>query len=371
MRWPWTATLALSGIFAGTSVYAAQYERWTLFGLRPLAMGNAYVAVADDYNALFYNPAGLARLKSWDGELLNPAFDASTNFKGLLEDAQKNLTSGSTSDTLGMIQRNTGENFHVGLQLVPHLIFPHFGFGIGLDTGATAVFHRDVNVDIDVGLRAIVPVSFAMNFLDDRLSVGVTGKVRVRAGVDQNFSIDDIEAFSDSSETAGAGANTRNLNDYVKAGIGYGADVGMLFTATRVMEPTFGMSITDIGGTPFEKFNVPGDTVGKPSTQLPSVNLGFSVKPIQREWTFLQVSADMHSINQPYSFSKKFGLGLEGGLGSVLKLQTGLYQGYPTAGFLFDIGIINVKLITYAEELGNVAGYKPDRRYAAQIKLIL
>lgn len=330
-------------------------------------MGNAYVAVADDYNALFYNPAGLARLKSWDGELINPAVDASTGFKGLLDDAQKNLTSGDTTDTLDMIQRNTGENFHVGLSLTPHLIFPHFGFAIGIDTSATAVFHRDVSVDIDAGLRVTVPIAFAMNFLDDRLSVGAGVKLRARAGIDQNFSMDDIEAFSDE----GNDPNDKSLEDYVKAGIGQGVDVGMLFTPTKVMEPTFGLSITDFGGTPYKKLNVKGDTVGKPSTQLPSVNTGFSIKPIKREWTYLQVSADMHSINQPYSFSKKFGLGLEGGLGSVIKLQTGLYQGYPTAGMQFDIGIINLKLITYAEELGTVAGYKPDRRFAAQIKVIL
>lgn len=366
MRWPWTATIALSGLCFGNSVFAAQYERWTQYGLRPLAMGNAFVAVADDYNALFYNPAGLARLKSWDGELLNPAVTASTNFKGLMDDA-KNLTSGSTTDSLDMIQRNTGENFNVGLQLTPHLIFPNFGFAIGLDTSATAVFHRDVSVDLDVGLRAIIPIAFAMNFLDNRLSVGAGVKLRARAGVDQNFSMDDIEAFSNE----GNDASDKNLEDYVKAGMGQGVDFGLLFTPTKAMEPTLGISVTDFGGTPYKKLNVKGDTTGKPSTQLPSVNTGFSLKPIQREWAYLQVSADMHSINQPYSFSKKFGLGLEGGLGSVIRIQTGLYQGYMSGGFQFDIGIINLKLITYAEELGTVAGYKPDRRYAAQIKVIL
>ena len=52
---------------------------WTHFGVRPLAMGNAYVAIADDYNALFYNPAGIARLKEWNGEFFNPAIAFSKN----------------------------------------------------------------------------------------------------------------------------------------------------------------------------------------------------------------------------------------------------------------------------------------------------
>ena len=51
-------------LFGIVSLEAFSVEhRWTQYGLRPLAMGNAYVAVADDYNALFYNPAGLARIK--------------------------------------------------------------------------------------------------------------------------------------------------------------------------------------------------------------------------------------------------------------------------------------------------------------------
>ena len=34
-------------------------------GARPLGMGRAYVAVADDANAVFANPAGLGLQKSW------------------------------------------------------------------------------------------------------------------------------------------------------------------------------------------------------------------------------------------------------------------------------------------------------------------
>ena len=36
-------------------------------GARPVAMGSAYTAVADDANALFWNPAGLGITKSFQG----------------------------------------------------------------------------------------------------------------------------------------------------------------------------------------------------------------------------------------------------------------------------------------------------------------
>ena len=55
-------TFFFFGILISTESSALQENKWTHFGTRPLAMGNA-VAVSDDF-ALFYNPAGLARLKN-------------------------------------------------------------------------------------------------------------------------------------------------------------------------------------------------------------------------------------------------------------------------------------------------------------------
>ena len=46
--------------------------------MRPLGMGNAYVAIADDFNAVFYNPAGLARLNDWYLEIINPGVTISS-----------------------------------------------------------------------------------------------------------------------------------------------------------------------------------------------------------------------------------------------------------------------------------------------------
>ena len=63
--------------------------KWTHYGLRPLAMGNAYVAVADDYNALFYNPAGLARLDSWSLEVFNPRLGVSATTIKTINDFTK------------------------------------------------------------------------------------------------------------------------------------------------------------------------------------------------------------------------------------------------------------------------------------------
>lgn len=368
MRWQ-----SLTGMAVGILAISAQpglskdHENWTHFGLRPLAMGNAYVAVADDYNALFYNPAGLARLKEWDGEFLNPAITGSKTVRSLVDDAQDKLKSGDVSDTLDLIEANTGKSYHVGLDWTPHLIFRNFGFGLGVEVGASMIFHRNISTDFDAGLRMVLPITYATNFLDEKLSVGASVKGRARAGVDRQFSMEDIKSF----QTKGTDTNEKEIGDYALSGVGVGADVGLLFTPTKTMEPTIGVSITDIGGTPYQEQKLAGKSIGNPPPAMASVNLGFSMKPIQREKLYLLTSMDMHSINQPYSFSKKWNLGTELGYGSIIKLQAGLYQGYLTGGFQFDVGLLSLRLITYAEELAPVAGGVEDRRYALQIKFLL
>lgn len=359
----------------------ARELKWTHFGVRPLAMGNAYVAVADDFNALFYNPAGLARLKEWDGELLNPTAEISASTVSFFEDLNK-LASGSSGDTdavLEVLEKNTGKTQHLALGLTPHLVFPGFGFGIGTELGTTIAFHRDISADVDFGPRVIAPIAFAKNFFEDRLSVGVGVKFVARAGVDHNFSVNDIQAFSKKKESNDTGQTTTDvqgdeLEDFLISGVGYGADFGLLFTPIKTMEPTLGLSVTDIGGTPYEKMDINGKAVGTPEARLPSVNTGVSLKPVQTGNMYVRTSVDAHAINQPEHYSKKFNLGLEWGYGSIIKVQTGLHQGELSGGFEFDVFLFSLRFATYAEQLGTIAGQDDDlrdRRYALQLKLLI
>ena len=349
------------------SSQAKEQNPWTHFGLRPLGMGNAFVSVVDDYNTLFYNPAGLARLDSWDGEFFNPSFIVSKEAQGLLSDSQD---LGGINDTLDLIEKNTGENQLFSLGWTPHLIFKNFGFGAGVDLTLSMIFHRDISVDVKSGVELIFPVGFAFNLLDDRLSLGFTVKGRAIGYVDREFSMEDIESLSNDSNEGESG-DQQTLEDFVLGGIGYGADFGLLFTPTKVLEPTIGLSVTDLGGTSFKEANIGGEPLGTPPVVLPSVNLGLSLKPFKWKNSYVLTAVDMHSINQPFSFSQKLQFGAEYGYGQFFKVQGGLYKGYPTAGVQLDVGIINLKFVTFAEEVGSVAGYKPSRRYAIQFKLLL
>lgn len=355
--------VSILGLFFSSGLFG-QNVKWTHYGLRPLAMGNAFVAVADDYNVLFYNPAGLARLKEWDGEFLNPSYEISSDTLDFLQDIAD--LEGDVDSTLSFIKKYSGTDQHMALTWTPHLIFPGFGFGIGLEMAGSMTFHSHPSIDLNLGPTVIMPIAMALNFLEDKISFGLGIKARARAGVDHRFDIGDIEILkNDDAESK------EKLSHFIEGGFGYGADFGFLFTPTEYMKPTLGISITDIGGTPFEKQSI-GETAARaPKTVLASVNAGFSLTPVSADRMFIRTSADVHSINQPFSFSKKLNLGLEWGYGDIIKIQTGLHQGYLSGGFQFDVGLLNLKVVSYAEELGAMAGDKQDRRFAFQLKLLI
>jgi len=370
--------LSLCGL--GTSTAMAQSTTWTHEGLRPLGMGNAFVSVADDYNAIFYNPAGLARLKSWDGEFLNPHFKISANSVELGSEIYSLVSgaAGDNSEVLDLIESQIGKTQGLAIGWTPHFIVPGFGLAIGAELGASLAFYRDPSIYVDFGPTVIIPMAFAMNFLEDRLSIGLGIKGVARGGLQHEFSMSDLQSLGASQNKEKDGSSTEEteegptLDDFVVGGFGYGADFGLLFTPIKTMSPTLGLSIADVGGTKYEKFDISGSATAAPKSRLPAVNVGFSLKPYTSDMSYLLAAIDVHQTNQPIHFSKKLNMGLEYGLGKQLfKLQMGLHQGWLTGGFQFDVGLLNLKFISYSEELSAVAGGQQDRKYALQFKLII
>ncbi len=365
--------LGLSCLFAWQA--HAKALHWTHYGPRPLGMGNAFVAVSDDYNALFYNPAGLARIPEWTGTFFEMGFEVSQSTWRLKNELQ-NFGQGSTGgnqEAIDFINRHIGENHHAAMFLTPHLIIPGFGIGAGLEFEMTAMFHRQISADLSFGPRLILPIAYAHSFWDDRLKIGGGLKFVARGGVDREFSIEEISAFSSSGDSQDP--SEPEIGDYVEGGSGFGADFGILFTPIKTMEPTLGLSIMDLGGTPYStKLNVAGKALGTPDSRLPSVNTGVSIKPIQTEKTYLLLAADAHATNQPEHYSKKLNLGMEWGYSKILKLQTGLHQGEWTAGMQFDVRLLKLRIVSYKEQIGTLAGLDEnlgDRRLLIEFKFLI
>lgn len=357
--------LLFTFIVSSTQSFSQTHDDWTMFGVRPLAMGNAFVAVADDFNALYYNPAGLARIKEWRVEIVNPRFDVSTNTYFLAKSI-KSKGKMELADELDTINDNAGKPNYVGFGLTPYFIAPGFGFGIGSNTYASFIAHKNVEVQLNTKSKLLVPISKAANFFSDRLSLGATVKVEALAGIDRDISVNNISIISKNTNS------DTTLDEFLESGKGVGVDLGLLFTPHDTpMEPTFGMSITDLGGTKFSRLLKKGHvTKGIP----PSVNTGISFKPIKTEHQYLLVAIDTQMINQDKHFSHKLGFGLEYGAGSIFKIEAGLLNGYPTAGLQIDLMIFKLRLATYAIDRSNLVGLEKnfiDRRVSLQLKLLI
>ena len=233
-------------------------------------MGNAYVAVADDFNAVFYNPAGLARFDDWYLEFINPGLTISAGAIEFFNDIASNAE--GESGLVDIIEENAGEAFTAKSMLSPYFVTKNFGLAIGVELGATTAIHRDVSVSFHGGAVKIIPISMAFNFFDGNLSAGASLKGRMIAGVSEDFGIDVIGDIDDGTDA---------IKNYLKSGYGVGVDVGMLFTPVKYMNPTLGVSITDLGGTAYQVLEFVEDAVGKARPTLPSVNVGLSLKPVQ------------------------------------------------------------------------------------------
>jgi hypothetical protein len=362
------AAVAMAGAWAHHA--NAEELKWTHFGVRPLGMGNAFVGQADDFNALYYNPAGLAWLNTWTFEILSLRGEVSANTTNAISDISTFASSGSgsTDATIELIQKQGGKPLGLNLGLEPFFVMPHFGFALAIEMPTQLTFHNDITFDVNAGPRLYFPVGFAASFLRNRLAVGFNAKALGQMGVDRSFDIDSLDNLTNG--TSGEGS----LGDYVLGGYGLGFDTGILFRPDAKRSTTFGISVLDVGGTAFKPTSTGTGTMGAPETRQPSVNTGISFKPVKTASQYVSVNADVVAINQPVHFSKKVNLGAEYGLGEFLKVQGGLHQGEWTAGLQLDIMLLKLRLATYAEQLGTAAGQDEilsDRRYAMHLNVLL
>lgn len=358
-----TFALADSAVYLPTPNYV---------GVRPAALGQAFTAVADDQNALYYNPAGLARLPSWSLEVINPMFGFSTATKDNVTSLQELNSGGSGSSSnvdsvVDAFRDKFGKNNFIRAGLSPYFIKKPFGIGVFLDMQANLAAHDPAPSFFDLYLHGDSDVRFgyAHNFMGDKLSVGGSLSFRRRWMVAEELSYTDIFDLMDKN----SGQPADKLKDKIKTGQGIGLDVGMLFTPVETLSPTLGLAVNNVGDLRFKE--VSGAFAGGAPTNLPqSINIGASVKPTFGKF-FVRPSVDFREVNLPTPASQKLALGVEGGLGNLVSTQLGYANGGISAGLEFRLYVINFRYATYAAERGYFPSQASERRHLIQVKILL
>lgn len=337
-------------------------ERIFIQGVRPMGMGGAFIAVADDENAIFYNPAGLSRLKYW--RFTFPAYLAAIDTKSFdnlgtlfsLAGDVGNFMSGDLSPgTIEAMDNLSHTRIHGYMEYIPPIIGsvkyiqPGFGFGIWpfsdvlLETGA--ILLPEASWNIRQGFIETLAWGFSWNIPKfGYLAAGFTIKaIQLTKMFEENKNILDIQDME--------------MTQYW----GGGLDIGVMYQPTD--EFTFALVVADLYTRMLDEIMVP------------NFKIGFAYQPLWLNFEDLATVAAVDVVelnwqgdnefkNTPNNAAainfSKFRVGVEFLLSGMIALRGGIHQGYPTAGVSVVTSFINLDWAYYGRELGTYPGQSPE-----------
>lgn len=367
---------------AGTGLnYRIHHEYQSL---RALGMGDAFVAVANDYSGMFYNPAGLARRD--DGQMnFYIDFAASKDIATFAEDIQKASDKKNKQEDaiMGVLQKAYGKNFAFRTTL-PDGIWVRPGWGVAvipLDLSLSMSLHQSLGPSVNVTAIAdtILAYSFAKDYywLDEgRTSAGITFK-----GVNRGYFNELVEPVD-----LVADKNAIKATDFSE-GMTIDADLGLMFTPEmptegffslfRLAKPTFGAVVRNIFDYGFKQdlnlYNKVKNT-SDPEKLYRRIDLG-------SRWEYPDLFIfggrgvmDFKDILHPqFSLKKGFHAGFEFDwrMFSWWKGQyrIGVSQGYMTAGLSALFSIFNLDLVTYSEDVGPRGSPRESRKFEMRMNI--
>jgi len=334
---------------------------FAVVGPRAAGMGGAGVAVTTDAYATYWNPAGLAMVKSMDIRIQGTL--QLTGREGIVK-ALDDLKDFNTDDTSAANQTKAQSIANQinrpgatisglgagGLYFKGHFGEHAFGFNVS-DVATSGAFLTSpvqvttgvqVNLAGQMALRGLearqLAFSYAYAFADKRFSVGVTGKV--------------IQGAAYNTTTNLQGGVDPNLSDnFGKAAIStsYGIDLGAMYRPSSWLK--FGVVAKDINQPTFD---APG---GLQYKLTPQVRGGVAVNP----WSTMTITADMDiTSNQtlvPGLKSQVLSLGMEQTiLSEFLSLRAGTYKNVQDAGSIFT-PTAGIGMRIYSFRLDLAGGY--------------
>ncbi len=338
-------------------------------GPRAAGMGGAGVAVTTDAYATYWNPAGLAMVKSLDvriqGTVQVTGRDGIVNALDNLDDFNPNDTSPANLAKAQNIanQLNRPGATISGLGAGGLYFKGHFGehaFGFNVSDVATSGGFVSSPIQVSQSPPGTGPItisgamalrglesrqaafSYAYAFADKTFALGVTGKIIQGA------------AYNNTTNLQG-GANPNLFNNFGQAMIStsFGIDLGAMYRPSSWLR--FGAVAKDINQP---SFDAPG---GLQYKLTPQVRGGVAVNP----WSTMTITADMDiTSNQtlvPGLKSQVLSLGMEQTmLSEFLSLRVGTYKNVQDAGSIFT-PTAGLGIRIYSFRLDLAGGYDFDK----------
>lgn len=390
-------TLLLSGICTILSINTANADEsisttihHSYQATRAMGMGDAFVAVADDYSAMFYNPAGLARRESGQVNLSMTyagtpgAKDFYDEYKAI-EDNPALDENGRNTAYINLIEDHFGDVYSLRLTPLEGVwVRPKWGIAlIPADISVELQMHRSAPAAIDTKVYA--DTTFALSYADDfqwfnngRFSMGITGKFINRGYLSKRIQSIDL-------------ANSDQIVKKEDLAEGYtvDADVGMLWTPEipasglwgwmQLARPTFGLVARNVAEAGFNNSLKLINNEAQTENLHPEKN--YRVFDVGSRWEYPRAwifggrgVLDVRDLGHPdFSWRRGVHAGLEFDwfVFSWWKghYRVGLNQGYWTAGLSAELGIFNLDIASYADDVGSRNSPQESRVYVAKMNL--
>ena len=357
-------------------------------GIRNLGMGNVGVAMSQDENALFYNPAGLAAV---DTTIVSIPFVNEVS-KDTLSLASQVAKLGSDSTTADTVALALGKQIHYRNMTALNVIIPFgslmtFGAAAGLETTIDLSASNPVGIQFNYGMRLdqIYNIGGGFNFGRGRWLIGVNVEKYKRC--DYPVKTVAMSTLLNSSNIASDVGFCKT--DLMRDGQTYGFGFQNRMSSFSTLRMVWGMSVRNLGGLKFAR----KDNETNPLDQKAEYNIGIAMTPFDsmlfrnfyeidiRDLTFDHSDDAYCTANKNSSDCnmKRIHLGTEFGFwpidsgASALALRLGWNQGYVSQGLeinplIFFRGL-SIQYADYKVETGNSAGDKPERRRTLQVIL--
>jgi hypothetical protein len=339
-----SALLLVFAVGAGAQVQGVGFE-----GIRADGMGGAYTSVAEGYEAIFYNPAGLT--KTTRSNLLLPSLYVKGNQDAVKYLFGKPQSIKKYSDVSKLFDHGTLLGSAKGVMLVgltnPGWAFNVYGATNGVfactDTNQTQ-YREDWAYQTDLGaiLSMAGKFPFSLPFLE--ISLGLNFKYVYR----QLNTMTTVITYATPAPVV--------TNSSMPAVHGYGLDAGVICRVLGFID----------AGVMFK------DVVAKvgDNTVPMQMTVGASTKLLN----FITLSMDLADLtNRGGDFLDKVKLGAEVNLLGILKVRGGLSQKFPTFGAGVSLFFLNVDYAFMGEKPigpGGITTANPVGNHAVNCSLI-
>lgn len=353
---------------------------------RIMGAGGANTASGGYSTSIFYNPAGLIKIKKSHGvevELLSIGVTSSEKTKPFIDD----VSDSNETEIINTVAKYSGDAFNATVSNYSSFSYHTqndlaYSFGILAASDINLIPHTNsgINGIIETHSRSYGGFFLGVankyeDILSGSLTVGVTAKYITQKSYEAGLDLGEVTEHKD--DLIGYIQNT-----YEVANAGFGVDLGLLYDfKSDYWHPSLGMSVMNIGTLDFK------DSYG---AQPVTLNFGASVSPDISWSNSLKISIDyIDALNSqqarirnynPYRSQDQYdsvdvefdalqhiragvSLGLLDNSWFMMTLNGGLYQGSYTAGLDMQLAIIKIQAATYQEQLGSVIGQLEDRRY--------